>query len=419
MASQTLLQLAANAGLSMGQRGAVEAMLTVDEITPILPFDTVNGSRAYAYDRKLGQVSASWVAPASSLSSAGGLSLGRVLSETKKLYAQPDITPEDAARLGGGDMAMGALAESAFVAMARAIGNKAINGSSAPTSTIDAQSTIVASTCVTACTCGGLFDLSRETRGELRYATSGTAFRYRAPGDVDFGDAVTIGTGSSGRVFSKNGENWLYITRGAGAISANTTAVVTIAVTADEPDGLFRMMEGVTRQWLYGGTDGGAISFELLDQLMDLCKGQGQKVLLTSKLIRRAIRKLLRDKAGGETFADVGSKKVLAYDGVPILVSDYMPTTRTRGSSGAVCSAVIATTLGDMQGFRGVASTGIADVAMQGARPIAQGPYGIAAYQLPVSTTSDALVTRATGYVGFANELVEGVAILDGLTYSG
>ena len=64
-------------------------------------------------------------------------------------------------------------------------------------------------------------------------------------------------------------------------------------------------------------------------------------------------------------------------------------------------------------------AAGIADAAMQGARMIAAGPFGTAAWQLPVSSTSDTLTLRATGYFGFAQELKEGVAILDGLTYSG
>lgn len=419
-ATQTLLQLANNAGLSPGMQGAVEASIVVDELTPYLPVETIAGTRAYGYDRITGHVSASWVAPDASMSSAGGRKLGRILAETKKLYAQPDISPEDAARAGGAGAVLGDLAASCFTAMSRAIGDKAINGNSAPTSTIDAQSVLVTTSGgITACTCGGLMDLSRETRGELKYTASGTKFRYRAPGDVDWGDEVTLGTSASAYVYSKNGSNWLYITRGAGALSSNTTAVVTFAFSADEPTGIYKLMEAETGQWIYGGTDGGALTFELLDQLLDLCKGGPNRVMLMPKKIRRALRKLLRDKATNETFADVGGKKVPTYEGIPVLVSDYMPTNRARGSSGSVCSSIILMSLGMKEGFRGVASTGIVDQAMQGARLITQGPFGTAAYQLPVSQTSDTLTERAVGYFGFAQELREGIAILDGLTYSG
>lgn len=416
MASQTLLQLASAAGLSPAEMGAVEALIVSEELLPLLPVDTIAGTTAYGYDRRLSEVTAAWVAAGGAFTSAGGLKTGRVLAETKKIYAQPDINPEDAARLGGAANVHGQLAASAFVAMGRAIANKAINGSSAPTAVIDAQSILVAATCVTASAPGGLHDLSQETRGEVKFVTASDSFYYRAPGDVDFGDATVIAASGSGMVFSKNGENWLTLTRGVGAIAANTTAVVVIANGANEPDGIYRMMAGVTRQWLYGGTNGGALTFDLMDELVDTCKGQGQKVLLTSKRTRRSFRKLLRDKATSETFMDVGAKKVLSYDGIPLIISDYVPITRTRGSSGAVCSTLFALSLGDMQGFRGVASTGIVDPAMQGARAIASGPYGIGCYQLPVSQTGDAIVDRAVGYMGFANELVEGIAILDGLT---
>lgn len=415
----TLLQLAQNAGLSASETGAVEAMLTTDELTPLLPFETIAGTTAYRYDRKLADVTAAWVASQGAFTAAGGVKYGRILAETKKLYAQPDVSPEDAARLGGVNGVLGSLAASAFVAMSRAIANKAINGSSAPTSTIDAQSYLVTTSGgITACTTGGLHDLSQSTRGELKYTASGTLFRYKAPGDTDFGDAVSIGTTATGTVFSKNGENYLTITRGAGSLASNTTAVVTIANGADEPDGLYKLMAGVTRQWLYGGDNGGPVSFDLLDQLVDTCKGSGQKVMVTNKAVRRAVRKLFRDKASAETFTDVGSRKVLSYDGIPIIASDYMLATRTRGTASGVCSAIICASLGTMQGFRGVASTGIVDAAMQGARLITSGPFGMQCHQLPVSQSNDNVVARAVGYVGFAQELVEGVAILDGLTTS-
>lgn len=418
-AALTLLQLANNAGLDMGMKGAVEAMMVTDEITQVLPVETIPGNTAFSYDRITNQVTATWVAPDGTYSDAGGYARGRILAETKKLLAQPSVTPEAAARAGGVENLHGELAVSAFTAMSRKIGDAVINGSSAPTATIDPRSEVITtSNGVTATTCGGLHDLSQATQGMVKYTASGTLWRYKAPGDVDYGDAVTIAANGSGRVFSKNGENWLYITRGSGTLSNNVTSVVTIAGGANEPDGLFRMMAGVTRQWIYGGDNGGAISFELLDQLIDLIKGDGQKVLLTSKVIRRAIRKLLRDKASGETFADVGSKKVIAYDGIPIFVSDYFPTNRTRGSASGVCSAIIGMTLGARNGLTVRASTGIIDPAMQGARKIVAGPFGIDAWQLPIAQTTDAVVDRATGYVGFANELVEGVGILDGLTYA-
>lgn len=419
MATQTLLQLAANAGLSPAELGAVEAVMVSEELMPLLPVDTIAGTTAYSYDRRLGEVAASWVAPGAAFTAGGGLKLGRILAETRKVFAQPDILPEDAARLGGAAGVHGQLAASAFIALGRATANKAINGSAAPAAVIDAQSILVASTCVTASVPGGQHDLTQGNRGLLKFVTASDTFYYRAPGDIDFGDGVVVGASSTDTVYSKNGENFLTLTRGVGSIAADTTAVVVITNAASEPDGLYKLMAPATRQWLYGGTNGGALTFELLDQLIDLCKGGGQKVMLTSKKIRRAIRKLLRDKATSETFMDVGARKVLAYDGIPIVVSDYVPTTRTRGSSGSVCSSIFCMSLGDREGFRGVASTGIVDPAMQGARAIAQGPFGMACYQLPVSQATDNIVDRAVGYFGFANELVEGVSILDGLTYTG
>lgn len=413
MSTVSLLQLAANAGISPALSGAVEAMIVADELAAVLPV-TVQRQREYSYTRRLSVGAAQWVAPGAAITATAGPRYGRVLAECRKIVAQPSITPEDAARAGGVESVHGALAASAFTAISREIARVTIVGSSAPTATLDPGSPLAVAGGVTELTPSGQWDLDLGGLAQLRYTTTGGGtFRYRGPGDLDFGEPVVIPASSTGTVVSANGELRLTITRGATVLSTATTAAVTLT-RGSEPDGLYQLLAPHTSRWLYAGTNGGPVTFELLDELLDLCRGDGPRVLVTSHRGRRAIRKLLRDRSS-ESFVDIGARKTVAYDGVPVLATEYVPTTRERGTSGPVCTSVFALTLGEGQGLRLIAAEGVADAAAQGARLIAQGPFGIGAYHLPVSQNTDEIVFRAVGYIGVAQELIPGAAVLDGI----
>jgi hypothetical protein len=415
VATVSLLQLAANAGISPALSGAVEAMIVADELASVLPV-TVQRQREYSYTRRLSVGAAQWVAPGAAITATAGPRYGRVLAECRKIVAQPSITPEDAARAGGAEAVHGALAASAFTAISREIARVTITGSSAPTAALDPGSPLAVAGGVTALVPSGQWDLDLGGLAQLRYTTAGGGtFRYRGPGDVEFGEPVVIPASSTGTVVSANGELRLTITRGATALTTATTSVVTVTRGAAEPDGLYQLLAPHASRWLYAGTNGGPITFELLDELLDMCRGDGMRVLVTSHRGRRAIRKLLRDRSA-ETFTDVGSRKTVAYDGVPVLATEYVPTNRERGTSGPVCTSVFALTLGEGQGLRLIAAEGVADAAAQGARLVAQGPFGIGVYHLPVSQSTDEIADRAVGYVGVAQELIPGAAVLDGLT---
>lgn len=93
-------------------------------------------------------------------------------------------------------------------------------------------------------------------------------------------------------------------------------------------------------QTVYAGTNGGALTLSLLDQLLDKVVGPNNtKVILMSKKQKRAFKALVLAAAGGASAADVLSGYD-TYDGAKIVTMDeddqptsVLPQTETRGSS--------------------------------------------------------------------------------------
>jgi hypothetical protein len=69
--------------------------------------------------------------------------------------------------------------------------------------------------------------------------------------------------------------------------------------------------------------------------------------------LRRASGNLL------ETDVDQFGRRALFYDGIPLVVDDFVPDTQTKGSSGAICSSIYAVKFGQGIGVMGLEHGGI------------------------------------------------------------
>lgn len=114
------------------------------------------------------------------------------------------------------------------------------------------------------------------------------------------------------------------------------------AVNAKQFYGLNSRISG--KQLLTCGTNGGALTQPLIDQLIDAVVGTKDKYLVCNKAVRRNITALLRTTAKPITF-DVASGQVAEYDGVPILILDedgdqqpILDENETMGSSNVTTS---------------------------------------------------------------------------------
>lgn len=151
-------------------------------------------------------------------------------------------------------------------------------------------------------------------------------------------------------------------------------------------------------------TNGGVLTFELLDELLDKIKDKDSRpdFLMMSARERRRVMQLLR-AMGGASPADVytmpSGEQIIAYNNVPIFVNDYIPTNLTRGTA-TNASVVFAGTWDD-----GSLTHGISGLTAKNAA-------GISIVEVGQSETKDEEITRVRWYTGLANFSQKGLAML-------
>ncbi|HQY31562.1 MAG TPA: phage major capsid protein [Thermomicrobiales bacterium] len=130
------------------------------------------------------------------------------------------------------------------------------------------------------------------------------------------------------------------------------------SVNAKAFDGLTKVLSGTGQEFTLG-TNGGNLSLDAVDQLIDLIPGARPDALLMSKRTRRKLSSLRRNSGIMlETSVDQFGQHVLSYDGVPVLVDDNVSDAQTQGSSNA-CSSIYAVRWG-MEGVMGLQNQEIA-----------------------------------------------------------
>jgi hypothetical protein len=102
-------------------------------------------------------------------------------------------------------------------------------------------------------------------------------------------------------------------------------------------------------QKLTMGTNGATLTLAKIDELIDAVQGMRAEFLLMSKRTRRSLNTLFRASgASMETRADFG-RFIQYYNGIPILIDDYISDAQTVGSS-SDCSTIYAGMLGEEHG---------------------------------------------------------------------
>ena len=135
-----------------------------------------------------------------------------------------------------------------------------------------------------------------------------------------------------------------------------------------------------------------------MDQVIDLVKPGKPEALFVSKRTRRKLSNLRR--ASGnllETDVDAFGQRALFYDGIPLVVDDFISDTQAQGTSGNVCSSVYAVKFGQGVGVMGLEHDGIQ------VEPLGE------------LETKDATRWRIKWYVGLAIFADLGVARLKGI----
>jgi len=156
-------------------------------------------------------------------------------------------------------------------------------------------------------------------------------------------------------------------------------------------------------QTMFAGASGGALNMTQLDELVDAVPN-GPDMLMMRSGTRRAYVAQLR-AAGGNTGAMIQHPNfdvpVLAHNGVPIVVNDFLPANEVRGASGAVTCSVYAVRANELDGLHGLYGGDAAGIRVE-----------------PIGTVQDkdAIRTRLKWYCGMALKSTKSVARLAGVT---
>ncbi|QIQ63806.1 major capsid protein [Pseudomonas phage Epa19] len=175
---------------------------------------------------------------------------------------------------------------------------------------------------------------------------------------------------------------------------------------SDEFEGIINLCaEG---QKVATGDNGSALSFEILDELMDLVvdkDGQVDYLTMHARTLR-SYNALLRS-LGGASIGDVvtlpSGAEVPAYRGVPIFRNDYIPTNQTKGT-GTNTTSIFAGTLDDGSRTHGLAGLTAEEAA------------GIRVEDVGPAEDKDNYITRVKWYCGLALFSEKGLAMADGIT---
>ncbi len=176
--------------------------------------------------------------------------------------------------------------------------------------------------------------------------------------------------------------------------------------SSNEFDGMLNLVSA--GQKAATGTNGKALDFAVLDELLDLVTDKDGEVdyFMMHARTLRSYMALLRGLGGAsinEVVALPSGREVPGYRGVPIFKNDWLPTNQTKGT-GSNQTTIMAGTLDDGSRMHGIAGL------------TAEQAAGIQVVPVGESETKDESITRIKWYSGLALFSEKGLAAADGIT---
>ena len=131
----------------------------------------------------------------------------------------------------------------------------------------------------------------------------------------------------------------------------------TVAGDANSFDGLATIV--TSGQTVDMADDGAALTLDKMDELIDTVVPGRPDALLMAKRTRRKLSSLRRGSGNLlETDVDGFGRRALFYDGIPIVVDDWIPVDEDQGATTGSCSSIYAVKFGS-SGIMGIENGGI------------------------------------------------------------
>lgn len=156
------------------------------------------------------------------------------------------------------------------------------------------------------------------------------------------------------------------------------------------------------------GVNGNALSFAILDELIDLVKDKDGEVdyIMMHSRTHRSLKALARN-ANGATLTEVmtlpSGKTVMTYQSIPVYRNDWLPVNQTKGT-GTNTTTILAGTLDDGSRTMGISGLTAARAA------------GIQVVDVGEAENKDNRIWRIKWYSGLALYSLLGISWADGIT---
>lgn len=126
-------------------------------------------------------------------------------------------------------------------------------------------------------------------------------------------------------------------------------------------DGLHKLIPaGQTYKAAANNANGGQMTLDDLDYMLDLVKPGKPDVLFLSKRSRRKLKTLRRGAANVmEVDIDNFGRRIEYYDGIPLVIDDFILDNRTVGTQAGTAGTIYAVQFGFQRGVMGVNNGGV------------------------------------------------------------
>lgn len=313
-----------------------KAVATTDNLFSLLPFVTKIGE-GFSYTREVSVPTPAFVADGHT-TVAEGTSVQEQITVPKREMVHDVYLRNFASQNLGGDNERNQMT-GAYKGAGRVLSQKVITG--AFVTGFAMSDNFQNGPYIDAVTAGAFTDSSRHGPGSIKYVHSGTLVSYRAPGDRDYGTAVTVADDGTFTLTSDNPSKWITVDIDASDANANAVREITFTSSSNEFDGLAKLMSS-SQVRSSTGTNGDEPTFDILEELIDLVKVQENMAFVMHSKIRRKYSALYRSLGGAEMTKLPNDVQVLSFSGVPMLTNDWIPINESKGSGSTLSSIYLA-----------------------------------------------------------------------------
>lgn len=342
-------------------QGVMLGVATTNEVMSVFPWVPKNGG-AFSYAREGVLADVEFVSPTHTSLTESSTTFDRVTVPMRLIDSDVDVYNYTSNQNDPNGNPKGLQIEKKLKALGRKLQSKMITGGWGTGYTLS-NAAASPGAAVTAVTQGPGLDSALFGPGTLRYVHSTTSWSFRAPGDRAFGPSVTAAANGAYVLVSDNPSKYIAVTLSIAGATSDGDANITFTSSTNEPDGLLKLIP--PSQVIQSvGTDGDALSFDVLDQLLlEKVKVVDNLAFLMNATLKRKFLALARSASGGMIpdllsipmlgmDGRVGTRQVPQYNGVPILQVDDIPSNEAKGASSNL-SSVFLVSLSAEEGFWG------------------------------------------------------------------